>query len=357
LILVSPRLQGQGIGSKAAALFDRVIKTGTPGVSAGVAVKGTVVFSGGAGVTDLETRTPVTASTLFNIGSVSKVITAAALMQLIEQGKVRLDDPIRTYVPTFPDKGPPITIRQLATHTSGLRHYLKETDQSSTHYSFEQSLSLFKDDPLLFPPGTLYFYSSYGVNLLQGVIEKAGGVPFEEYMRQHVWKPAGMSRTQLDVPGRTVTNRARAYNVKDNVARAAWANELSYAYASGGMLSTADDLVRFGMALNQGRLMRRDSVEKMYATYVDPVMRFEPNGPPSPMDFRQALLWRGRADFEDGRPYFYHCGSVNSFNACIANYRREDVVAVILVNAENTTPAGVGAETFAHLVLPTRPTE
>lgn len=257
-------------------------------------------------------------------------------MQLIERGQISIDDPIRKYVPAFPDKGVPITIKHLVTHTSGIRHYLKETVRLQTRFTHEQSLGLFKDDPLLFTPGGFYFYSSYAVNLLQGVIESVSALPFEEYMRRHVWEPAQMRNTRLDIPERPVPNRAKAYLVSQG-GRPAPANDLSYAYAAGCMLSTAEDLVRFGVALNQARLISRESLTRMYETLIDPVMRYEPGGTPSRMDFQQAFIWRIRSTL-DGRRYFFHPGAVNGFSANLAIFRDEDVVASILFNADDAAP-------------------
>jgi len=313
LAALATPIESQSPEAQANTYFANLLKLGMPGVAGAVAVTGKIVFSGAAGIADRNTGAPVTPATIFNIGSVSKVLTATALMQLIERGKVGIDDPILKYVPAFPNKGAPITIKHLVTHTSGIRHYLNETTRSQTRFSFEQSLALFKDDPLLFAPGRFYFYSSYGVNLLQGVIENVSGLPFEEYMRRNVWQPAGMTNTRLDIPERPVPDRAKAYLMSAG-GREAWTNDLSYAYAAGGMLSTAEDLVRFGVALNHARLVNRGSLARMYETPLDPVMRYEEGGAPSRMDFQQGFIWRIRLG-PGGRRYLHHPGSVNGFNA------------------------------------------
>jgi CubicO group peptidase (beta-lactamase class C family) len=326
--------------AQANAYFANILKLGMPGVAGAVAVNGKIVFSSAAGIADRSTGARVTPATVFNIASVSKVLTATALMQLIERGQVGMDDPIQKYVPAFPDKGSPITIKHLVTHTSGIRHYLDETTRSKTRYTFEQSLALFEDDPLLFTPGRFYFYSSYGVNLLQGVIEKASGLRFEDYMRRNVWQRAGMTNTRLDIPERRIPNRARAYLVSAG-GREAGANDLSYAYAAGGMLSTAEDLVRFGVALNHGRLISRASLARMYETLLDPVMRYEASGVPSRMDFQQGFIWRVRFD-QNGRRYLHHPGSVNGFNAHLVIFPDDDVVASVLYNADDLPPLPPG---------------
>lgn len=150
--------------------------TGTPGISAAVAVRGRIVFSAGIGYIDLEQRVPATGASVYNIGSVSKTITGVAIMQLLEQHRISLNDDIRSYVPEFPDKGVRITLRHLLTHRSGIRHYRNtefpgtpdnENIQPVTGYL--DGLRFFANDPLLFAPGAFCFYTSYGVNLLAAI--------------------------------------------------------------------------------------------------------------------------------------------------------------------------------------------
>lgn len=345
------RAAGPAAQVLAANYLEGVLQTGTPGTSAAVAVKGQIVFSGGAGFADLDNRIRATGSSVYNIGSVSKVNTAVAMMQLVEQGHVSLDDPIQKYVPAFPDKGSPITIKLLMTHQSGIRHYRNaEGEHSTKRYSLEESFALFKDDPVLFKPGMSWFYSSYGVNLLQAVIEKSSGLSFEEYMTQRVWGPAGMLSTALDVPERLVPNRAKAYVFPKGKLQNYPFTDLSYIYAGGGMVSTAEDLVRLGAALNRGRLLKADTTALMYRAHLDPVMRYAASGPPAKMEFRQGLIWRVFNDAA-GRTWVNHCGSVKGFNACLVNYPQEDVVAAIMYNADDVSPGRIGAEELAKFFI------
>ena len=194
---------GQSPEAKARVYLEELWReSGTPAISVAILAKGRLVFSEAVGFADLEHLVPASPSTVFNLGSVSKGITAVAVLQLVERGAVDLDERIQTYVPSFPDKGQRITVRHIFTHTSGIRHYRAsdfpddpEFQQSYKHYdSFEEAIGLFKDDPLLFEPGAFYNYSSYATNLLQGVVESASGLGFEEYLREHVWRPAGSTR-------------------------------------------------------------------------------------------------------------------------------------------------------------------
>jgi CubicO group peptidase (beta-lactamase class C family) len=326
--------------ARAAALLDQLWRSsGTPALSAAVAVKGRIVFSQGVGFADLENLVPATGATVYNIGSVSKVHSAVAVMQLVEQGRIALDDPVQKYVPAFPDKGQPITLRHLMTHTSGIRHYRdsdfpdsEDNENTRPVRTVEEAIRVFKDDALLFRPGAFYLYSSYAASLLQWVIESASGLPFEDYMRRFVWGPAVMLSTAFDVPERIVPHRARSYRIESGRTLNYYYNDLTYKFASGGMISSVEDLVRLGTALNHGLLLKPETTAQMFTPQLDPVLRYQESGPPARESFRQGLLWRILAD-EAGRTFVYHCGTVKGFNACLANFTQEDLVVALATNS------------------------
>lgn len=249
------------------AALEGLPKTGAPGMSVAVTSAG-AGWGVGVGLADLEHDIPVTADTVFRIASITKPITATAVMQLVERGLVSLDDPIQKYVPAFPPKGEHlISVRHLLTHTSGIRHYKPgEFNHKEAYDSVDAALGIFKDDPLLFAPGTKYSYSTYGYNLLAGVVERASGLAFETYLVQHVFGPAGMTRTYLEQPEQIVPRRGRQY-VRAGGGRflnAPYA-DLSVKWAGGGIISTAGDLTKFDAALAAGRLLRPATQEIMYS--------------------------------------------------------------------------------------------
>ena len=330
--------------SRAEAQLDSTFRAHrAPAISAAVSRKGRIVFSQSRGFADLENKVPASTATVYDIGSVSKILTAVAVMQLVEQGRAALDDPIQKYVPSFPEKSAPITIRHLMTHTSGIRHY-RNTDFPGTsdnenlrpYTSFEDAIAIFKDDALLFPPGKYFSYTSYGVNLLQGVVEKAGGTSFEEYMRRQVWGPAGMTSTQFDVPARIVPHRARSYvTEKDRPVSNVPYGDLTYKFASGGMMSTAEDLVRFASALNAGKLLKPETRAAMWAPQTG-LLEFRDGKPTQVAVGTQALLWRVAHD-DAGRRFVYHCGSVQQFQACLVDFPDHDLAVAILANSWDAT--------------------
>src|SRR5271165_626249 len=224
---------------------------GIPGLALAVAVDGKLVYSEGFGYADLEERVPVWPTTKFRIGSISKPLTATALMQLVEAGKVDLDAPIQKYVPSFPDKGAVITVRMVAGHLGGIRHYKDDEFQIQKHYgSVMEGLKIFANDPLVSPPCTKFNYSSYGYNLLSAVIESASGEEFLSYMQGKVFTPMGLVHTTPDQNSQIVEQRSRFYELtKDSHTENAPYVDNSYKWAGGGFLSTAEDLVRFGSAM------------------------------------------------------------------------------------------------------------
>jgi len=313
-------------------------ETGAPGLSVAVALKGKIRFSGGVGFAELDNQIPSTGRTVHNIASISKTHAAVAIMQLVEQGKVDLDAPIQSYVPYFPRKRWPITVRHILTHTSGIRHYRNndfgtQRVKEKIHYdSLQAAIEIFKDDTLLFKPGDYYLYSSYASNLMQGIIEGLTGMGFEEYLRKYVWEPAGMLSTAFDVPERIVHNRGKGYsrNKQGILTNIQYAN-VSYKYAGGGIISTSEDLVRFGIALNNGTLLKPETLRMMYTVQVDPVMRFNPRGEPEKQNHKQALSWPIRTDAQ-GRDFPSHTGTVKGCRSYLLNYPEEDLVVALIAN-------------------------
>src|SRR5438094_9706549 len=176
------------------------LATRIPGVQVAVAVNGKLVWSEGFGYADAARKRPVTRETQFRIGSVSKPLTATAVALLYEQGKLDLDAPVQRYVPSFPDKGYPISTRQLTGHLAGIRHYKdKEFFLNRRFATVLDGLTIFQDDSLLFPPGTRFSYSSYGWNLVSAVVEAASGDDILQHIAEHVIRSHGLSIPACDL--------------------------------------------------------------------------------------------------------------------------------------------------------------
>ena len=244
------------------------IARGTPGLSLTIAVDGKIVYSEGFGYADLEERVPAWPTTKFRIGSISKPLTATALAQLVEAGKLDLDAPVQKYVPSFPDKGAVITTRMLAGHLGGIRHYQGDEFTIRQHYAnVLDGLKIFENDPLVAPPGTKFSYSSYGYNLLSAVVESASGENFLAYMQKHVFDAMGLVHTTADQNAQIVEQRSRFYEKeKDGTLENAPYADNSYKWAGGGFLSTSEDLVRFGSMLLQPGFLKAETLKLLFTS-------------------------------------------------------------------------------------------
>ncbi len=254
-----------------------------PGLSVAIAVGNQIVYSNGFGMADLENSIPAKATTVYRTASIAKPMTAVAVMRLAEQGKLDLDAPIQKYCPAFPEKNWPVTARQLLGHLSGVRHYKARGESAGTEhfFSISDSLKIFRDDPLLFEPGTKYSYTTFGYSVLGCAIEGASGMSYEEYMRESVWKPAGMEQTRVDDHFRLIPNRARGYmklsandlaqlpphlkaQVKAGDILNAQLHDTSMKIPGGGIASTAVDLAKFAIAVNTDKLVKPATREQMW---------------------------------------------------------------------------------------------
>jgi serine beta-lactamase-like protein LACTB len=242
-----------------------------PGISAAVVQDGELVWSEGFGMADLENFVPATASTLFRLGSISKPITATAILQLSERGKLDLDAEVQKYCPAFPKKEWPITTRELLGHLGGIRHYNPDgkgdiPDDSAKHFSsMEESLQVFAGDPLVAKPGTKFHYSTYGYTLLGCVLEGAASEKYVNYVKENVFEPAGMEETQVDNFFAVVLHRSRWYHKdKAGVVQNAGVLDSSYKIPGGGLVSSADDMARFAIAIMANQLLKPATREVMW---------------------------------------------------------------------------------------------
>lgn len=245
-----------------------------PGLSVAVAVDGRIVWSEAFGYADRERAIPASPQTRFRVASVSKLFTAAAMARLHDAGRLDLDAPIQRYVPGFPDKGYAITARHLASHRSGIRNYRDDSEalEIRNYRRVTDSLERFKDDPLAFPPDSDFLYSVYGYVLLSAVIEGAAGEDFLASVRRLVFEPLGMNSTGPNYADRAAPHQSCFYDhvtpySLDGRIVPSPENDMSYKWASGGFLSTAEDLVRFGSAhvpaLAQG-FLATDTLEILF---------------------------------------------------------------------------------------------
>lgn len=288
LVITAAGPAAQSLPASAAAKIDAVVaaemaRQKIPGVSVAVAFDNRAIFARAYGIADLHHGVPVKTTTAFRTASVAKPLTATALMLLVQDGKLSLDAPIRTYCPAWPEKHPVVTTRQVLGHLAGIRHYTRPGESSGKEHYFttDQALALFKNDDLLHPPGSRHLYSTYGYTLVACAIEGASGMSYERFMRERLFARAGMPRTRVDRVFEVIPDRAAGYQVLTEeafkrlpAAVASFAvvggvynavlHDTSMKVAGGGLVSTAGDLVQFGIALNTGVILPKPAVEEMW---------------------------------------------------------------------------------------------
>ena len=304
-------------------IADLVAAQKIPGMSVAVAIDDSLVLSEQIGLADFENSVPVRPTTRFRIGSVSKLLTAAAVARLYEQGRIDLDAPIQRYVPAFPKKEQEMTTRQLAGHLAGIRHYSRDEFINLQRYgNVSESLKVFQDSPLLHPPGTKYSYSTYGYTLISAVVEGASSQDFLSYIQEQVFRPLKMESTVADDNQRVIPNRARFYSRDEN---GQWLNgpytDNSNRWAAGGFLSTAEDLAHFASAHLKNGYLKPETRTLMFTSQKTSDGKETGVG----------LGWRIGKD-EAGRRILHHGGESIGGRAFMLVYPDQKVVVVMLGN-------------------------
>jgi serine beta-lactamase-like protein LACTB len=241
-----------------------------PGVSVAVGAGGDIVWAEGFGWADLEKRVPVAPGMRFRIGGASMALTSAAVGLLLERERLHLDAEIQTYVPAFPEKQWPVTLRQLMGHLAGVRKDGGDEESLFRERCERTSdgLKRFAEIPLQLEPGIRFKYSTLGWILVSAAVESAAKEPFFTFMRSQIFQPLGMTDTTVDSTTDPIPDRATFYYPKfagDPRYGAEPAPEGNYSCfaGAGAFLSTPSDLVRFGMAINSGKLLQPDTVKTL----------------------------------------------------------------------------------------------
>lgn len=238
------------------------------GVAAAYSIDGETIEQAIAGYADNDAGTPFELDTKLRMGSIAKTMTALAVMQLLEQGKLDLDVPIQTYIPNYPKhKKTQITIRHLLSHTSGISGYTdgRESNTTTQYATLNDALSLFKDRDLLFEPGTQYSYTTYGYTVLGAIIEQVTGGTFEAYMQEHIFAKAGMTNTGVEKFGEELENESKLYHRNNGKGKAkpAKENNLSNRLPAGGFYTTLTDMLKFGNAVIDNTFVTKETLTLM----------------------------------------------------------------------------------------------
>mgnify|MGYP001081245168 CR=1 FL=1 len=288
---VTPSM-GQWADEAQQSMLDLAEQLQSVSMSGAMMVDGKLAWAGTVGMASLTSAKAANTNTQYRIGSISKPITAVALMRMVEEGMIDLDVPIHKYLPDYPRYSADITARQLVSHMAGVRHYnydiskFPPTDGYSNiaYKDANAALIQFKDDDLLFEPGLGFSYSTHGYTLLSAVMQAAGGKRFESLVAELVTQPLGLKQTQAEHLLTNTANLAGFYTSDDGLYGLTPEQNLSNKVAGGGFVSTPTDLVTLGAALLNGSILTPNSFEKMVS--VQPMF----DGSDNPQSY--ALGWR-----------------------------------------------------------------
>jgi serine beta-lactamase-like protein LACTB, mitochondrial len=303
---------------------DLVASKNFPGAGVAVSVGRELIWSEGFGYADIASgKTIDPAKTLFRVGSISKPYTAAGLARLYEDGRIDLDTSVYVYVPDFPKKPFDFNLRQLGGHLAGIRHYKGDEFSMNQYFAtVTEGLDIFKNDTLLFEPGTQYTYSSYGWNLISAAMEAVTDEPFLDYIQTAVFDPLDMKQTFPEYSSNTYPERVSFYmQSADGQNEIAPTVDNSYKWAGGGFISTPEDVVRFGEGhLSAGYL--QEATLSMFTT-----SQRTADGVPT----NYGIGWRSGTD-DKGRYWYGHSGGSVGGTSWMVVYPEEEVVVVVLVN-------------------------
>jgi CubicO group peptidase (beta-lactamase class C family) len=302
----------------------KLTKDNLPGLAILVARDGKIVYSGGFGVADTDTKTPVTAETKFRIGSVTKQFTAAAVLRLAEDGKLSLTDPLKKYFPDFPRAGD-ITVQQLLTHTSGIHSYTEKPEfigKVAEAIEPEKLIAWFKDDPPDFAPGAGFHYNNSAYFLAGELVAKVSGKSFGDYLRDTFFAPLEMKDTGIFVNAAPPPGMALGYAVSDGKASRALDWDMSWAGGAGALYSTVGDLFKWNEALYGGKILKADS----FKTLTTPIKL--PDGVDG-MSYGCGLVMSSVSRL----PCIGHGGGLNGWTSDLIRLPEQHCTVVALANA------------------------
>lgn len=240
-------------------------KDQAPGISVGF-FKDDFTWTQGYGYSDLENKVKAKPESSYRLASITKTITAVAVLQLVEERKIDLDAKVQTYVPYFPEKKWPMTSRLLLGHLGGISHYknYEKEGHIKTHKNTKEALEIFDDFDLVAKPRTEYHYSSYGYNLLGAVIEGASGKSYGEYIKENIFKSLGMTHSRMDDPVDLIPNRVEGYRLINGEIKNSEYVDVSSRFAAGGTRSTVVDLLKYAEQIIQEKLLKESTWKKIF---------------------------------------------------------------------------------------------
>jgi D-alanyl-D-alanine carboxypeptidase len=291
-----------------------------PGAVVAVLRDGKIVHLKGYGLASVEFGVPVTSETVFEIGSVTKQITAGAIMLLVEDGKVSLDEKVSAYIPNTPAGWQDVTVRHLLNHTSGIPSYTVLGGFGlSLRMTRDDFVGKFTDLPLDFEPGTRYAYNNSGYNLLGYIIEAQSGMPYWKFLDERIYKPLGIKTAGDRDPKFIIRNRATGYEFIDG-SLTGRDGSLTDLFAAGAIVMSIEDLVKWERSLRDASLLKKESLEEMWTPLRFNDGREHPYG----LGFRLSPI--------RGTRLVAHSGQTAGFGTSLSRFADDDLTVIAITN-------------------------
>jgi CubicO group peptidase (beta-lactamase class C family) len=302
-----------------------------PGYSVAVVRGRDTVLWKGYGSANLELSVPASVNTVYRIGSITKQFTAAAVLQLVEQSKLHLDDPVARHLPNAPAHWQPVRVRHLLNHTSGIPSFTELGGRMRTAYltglSGDSMVGLVRGDSLMFAPGTGFFYNNTAYYLLGRIIERVSGKSYATYVTEHLTKPLGLSRTTYCSNRLILEGRASGYEPQDGALVNSRALDMDVPFSAGALCSTVGDLTTWTRALASGRVVRPDSYQQMTSPAALPSVY--------PMTWGYGV----HVDTAGTHCVLGHSGGIYGFTGQLSHYPEDSLIVVVLANSSAHRPA------------------
>jgi len=328
----------QNLTTDVNTLLESKYKTGEPGAVVLIAKAGKPIYRQAFGMADLENNVTMKAEHVFEIGSITKQFTAVAILMLLEQGKLSLEDPVSKYIDNYPMHGHTITIHHLLTHTSGIKSYTgmeRWTKLWRNDMTPAEMVDLFKSEPMEFAPGEKWNYNNSAYFMLGVIIEKVSGVTYAEYLEKNIFVPLGLKSTYYGSQSRIIPNRAQGYQRDGNTFINAEYLSLTHPYAAGSIMSTVDDLLLWNNAVHSYKLVKKETIQKAFVNYK------LNNGKPFNYGYGWAL------DEINGSPTIEHSGGIFGYSTNAIYLPKEDVFVVAYSNCDCSSPVEVSTKIAA----------
>ncbi len=320
----------QSLEEKFDTLLQERYKPDGSGATVLVAKQGKIIYHKAFGLANIELEVPMKPSNVFEIGSITKQFTSVAILMLMEQGKLTIEDEITKFIPDYPTHGKKITIHHLLNHTSGIKSYtsMNLSEIAAKDMTPTELINYFKNEPMDFDPGEKWLYNNSGYIILGFIIEKISGQSYEDFIEQNIFKPLAMNNSYYGSKREIIKNRASGYQTREGYINSAYLS-MTLPYAAGSLMSTVEDLHKWQNAVNTNTLVKAETIKKAFQnTTLN-------NGKPTYYGYGWSV------NEINGVPTIEHGGGIFGYTSYQIYIPEEDVHAAILTNCNCNSPTDI----------------